>query len=89
MGNKEAFDGEIKSAGEHDHALTPEEIADRFYANDSEHKCKQCGSSIITVFEDAACTKPHEDQDVCVPCSEFGGPVEDMIDLWEEENGNG
>jgi len=60
-----------------------------FHTDGSEHKCTKCGAPILTVFKDLACLNPHEDQGVCVPCIEFGGPVEDMIDLWEEENGNG
>jgi hypothetical protein len=53
-----------------------------FYVNGSEHACDVCGEPIMTIFKDAACTERYDGDDVCTHCEDFGGPVDDMPDIY-------
>jgi len=58
-----------------------------WYQNGSTHPCVMCGSPIINLFVDPDCTVPITGDELCWPCGEFGGPVDDL-GLWEEAEVN-
>ena len=53
------------------------------YTDGKAHKCNICGQDIINLFEDEELTIAITGDEICWPCEEFGGPVEDMTGLWD------